>query len=388
MRSLCIVAYSDYPTDARVMRHAEAAVRNGYRVDVVTPTDGRAPAKESAGAVTIYRLRTKHYEGESRAAYVASYLDFFIRCFFWLSLRHARWRYNVVHACNMPDFLVFTALLARLMGARTILDIHDPMPDTYRAKFPSDRRGFLYRLLLWQERLSAAFADRVVTVSDPVKNDVLVPDGLDGRKISVITNFPDDEIFKPGQAVPLGYPIRMIYYGTIAPRFDLEGVLSALSAVRQKDRVNLRIIGKGASTSSLRAAIAAAGLASLVELDDASYPVRELPGIVRDYHLGIVPYRPSFATDHILPVKLMELLAMGIPSITIANSAIRHYINPRMYFAYDPGDISSLTRIVEDILDQPSVIADKRQVILEDPHRHLWKRMREEYLDLLSQLSR
>jgi glycosyltransferase involved in cell wall biosynthesis len=387
MRSLCIVAYADYPTDARIMRHAEAAARNGYRVDVVTPCDAQGPGRVAAGEVTVFKLRTKHYEGESRAAYVVSYLDFFVRCFFWLSLRQVRRRYDIVHACNMPDFLVFTATVAKLMGAKVILDIHDPMPDTYRTKFPGAGRGVFHGLLLWQERLSAAFADRVITVSDPVKDDVLVPDGLEGGKITVITNFPDDEIFKPGPAAPVGYPIRMIYYGTIAPRFDLEGVLRALSAVRGNDRLTFRIIGKGASAAALRTAIAAEGLETLVAFDNAAYPLRELPGIVRGYHLGMVPYQPSFATDHILPVKLMELLAMGIPSITIANSAVRYYIDPRMYFAYDPGNMGTLIRIFEEILDRPEVIEDKRKAILEDPGRYLWKRMRARYVDLLSQLS-
>ena len=75
---------------------------------------------------------------------------------------------------NIPDFFVFCALLPKLMGAKVLLDIHDPMPNTFASKFKSGENGFFFKLLLWQERLSAAFADQVLTVHDPVKEYVLV----------------------------------------------------------------------------------------------------------------------------------------------------------------------------------------------------------------------
>ena len=37
----------------------------------------------------------------------------------------------------MPDVLVFTVLVPTLLGTYVILDIHDPMPETYDSKFLS-----------------------------------------------------------------------------------------------------------------------------------------------------------------------------------------------------------------------------------------------------------
>ena len=48
------------------------------------------------------------------------------------------------------------------------------MPNTFASKFKSGEKGFFFKLLLWQEKLSAAFADRVLTVHEPVKKYVLV----------------------------------------------------------------------------------------------------------------------------------------------------------------------------------------------------------------------
>ena len=48
------------------------------------------------------------------------------------------------------------------------------MPNTFASKFKSGENGLIFRLLLLQERLSAWFADQIITVHDPVKDLVLV----------------------------------------------------------------------------------------------------------------------------------------------------------------------------------------------------------------------
>ena len=81
-------------------------------------------------------------------------------------------RYRVVHVNNMPDFLVFTTIIPRLFGIKVILDIHDPMPNTFVPKFKGQEKGFFYRILLWQERVSAAYCSQVITVHHPVRDGI------------------------------------------------------------------------------------------------------------------------------------------------------------------------------------------------------------------------
>ena len=88
MTSICIIAYTDYLTDARVMRQAESAREAGYAVDVVTP---RSPGQDrtlALNGVTVHRLRTSQYRGIRKTAYVLSYLDFFFRCLVRVSRLH------------------------------------------------------------------------------------------------------------------------------------------------------------------------------------------------------------------------------------------------------------------------------------------------------------
>lgn len=387
MTSICIIAYTDYLTDARVMRQAESASQAGYTVDVITPMDRGQETKSVSNGVTVHRLGRGQYRGSRKASYVLGYAGFFVRCFLRVSRLQVTRRYGIIQICNMPDFLVFSAAFAKLAGAKIILDIHDPMPQTYRAKFPGSGQGIFNHLVLWQEKLSAAFSDRIMTVHEPVKRDVLVRDGLPADKISVIANFPDGEIFRVQAPYAPGLPIRMIYYGTVSARFGFDAVLSAIRGIKRKDQLYFKIIGKGDAEAALRERISALGLGAVVEFENAAYPLRRLPEIVRGYYLGLVPYSPSPATDYMLPVKLMELLAMGIPAITVPNTAIRYYLDDRHYFGYDPRNMETLTTLIDRIIDDPSLLLRKRETVLSAAADHLWKDERAKYLDILAQLS-
>ena len=46
-----------------------------------------------------------------------------------LAWRSLRGRYDLVYVHNMPDILVMSAMVPRLLGAKVILDQHDPMPE-------------------------------------------------------------------------------------------------------------------------------------------------------------------------------------------------------------------------------------------------------------------
>ena len=292
MTSICIIAYTDYLTDARVTRQAESAREAGYAVDVITPRGQGQDGTLASNGVTVHRLGLRQYRGLRKTAYVLSYLDFFFRCLGRVSRLHLAHGYSVVQVCNMPDFLVFAAAFAKLTGARIILDIHDPMPRTYLAKFPGSGRRVFYGLILWLEKLSAAFADRVMTVHEPVKRDILVADGIPEDKISVIVNFADDRIFRPLAPYAVDRPVRMIYYGTVAARFGFDGVLSAIRAVRRRDGLFFKIIGKGDDEAALRERIGTLGLEKVVDFENTAYPLRQLPEIIQGYHLGLGPLFP------------------------------------------------------------------------------------------------
>lgn len=156
--TILMMAYSYYESDPRVIRDAEAAVDGGFDVDFLAlRRPGTAPTAVLRG-VRVLRLNQAKYRGGGHLRYLIEYLKFFIRCFVTTTFLYFKRRYGAIHVNNMPDFLVFSTVIPKLLGAKVILDIHDPMPNTFLSKFKTGHGGFYYRVLLWQEQLSAATA--------------------------------------------------------------------------------------------------------------------------------------------------------------------------------------------------------------------------------------
>jgi glycosyltransferase involved in cell wall biosynthesis len=286
----------------------------------------------------------------------------------------------------MPDFLVFAAIIPKILGSFVILDIHDPMPNTFITKFKVNKNNWIYKLLLFEEKISAKFADCVITVNEPVKIDILVKEGIPENKISVIRNFADENIFKLVDDYHINGTIRLIFYGTIAERFGFKKIIEALSKLTHKESIYLKIIGEGDYASKLKSLIIDSGLEIMVNFNNRSYPVKELPNILKSYHLGLVSYDLSPATDYMLPVKMMEMLLMGIPVITIGNKAIKYYFDEQQYFSYDSNDLNSLVDLIVKIRNNPDLIRSKRENILKVREEFNWSEESKRYQQLLLNL--
>lgn len=381
-----MIAYTDYPTDARVIKEAQTVAKSGMKVDFICLQRNFKEKISVINDILIYRLKVKKYWGNNNFIYFLSYLNFFTRCFFKTSWLYIWKKYEVVHVNNMPDFLVFSTLFPKIFGAKIILDIHDPMAYTFLTKYKVKKGGVLYKLLLIQEIWSAKFADAVITVHEPLKNDILVKDGIPANKISVVANFADGNIFDPKLFNLQDNKLKLIFHGTIAERFGFNFVLKSIANLKKNNQIYLKIIGEGDFEDNLKLLITNLNLQDIVEFENTMYPVNKLPEILQNYQIGLVSYALSPATDYMLPVKMLELYAMGIPSITIPNKAIKFYFTEKEYFPYNPLDKYSLNRLLEKLIQNPKLIIEKRELILKNRQKFLWSNEGKKYLSTLKNL--
>src|SRR5215831_677383 len=129
-----VITFDWYPYEPRALRLTRAAADAGYAVDVICTRKFREKFHEWDGNTHIYRLPLKRSGNSSWASKVLFWCLFVVCAGFtamWLHLRH---HYKIVHVHNMPDFLVFSALVPKLLGAKVILDIQDVTPELMRAK--------------------------------------------------------------------------------------------------------------------------------------------------------------------------------------------------------------------------------------------------------------
>jgi glycosyltransferase involved in cell wall biosynthesis len=385
--AVLMLAYTHYENDPRVIRAAEAALEGKFSVDVIALRREGQLSVETIRGIRVFRVQGR-YRGSSRLKYFQEYVKFFVRCAMMSVRLFITRRYKVIHVHNMPDALVFAALVPKLFGAKVILDIHDPMPETYGSKFPNLEHSAVGRILLLQERLSVAFADATITVSEPLKQGVLVKHGYSPESVGVVANFADDEMFKVMACFPVEERVRFVFHGTILERYGLRTLLNAVAQVRHGDKIQVRIIGEGDFSATLKDLIEKYGVGDTVTFDNHAYPVREIPKMLFDCHVGVVPLDigTSPVANFALPLKLVEYTCLGMPSITVRNAAIEHYFSPNECMFFDSGDAQALARLMDSVVDNPDCLIEYRRRLEGVRERLLWSKEKEKYIAMLRKL--
>jgi glycosyltransferase involved in cell wall biosynthesis len=194
MIKVLMVAYTNYLTDARPRREAETLAARGDEVDFISLAEKCHPSEEVVNGVRVLRLSMVRYRGAGGLKYVLSYLKFFNKASIKVVSLYIAKRYDVIHIHTMPDFLVFVAIIPKLMGAKVILDVHDMMPELYMSKFGIKESHWLIKLIKLQEFVSTGFADRVICVHDLHKK-VLLERHSSLKSLTVLLNVPDPNVF-------------------------------------------------------------------------------------------------------------------------------------------------------------------------------------------------
>jgi glycosyltransferase involved in cell wall biosynthesis len=355
-----MIVYTRYATDARVRREAETLASNGFRVLCLTNREGAEPRRYVLEGVEVRELSVPKYRGKSHSAYVGSYARFLgaasAEC---LRVQRAG-RLDVVHVHNLPDFLVAAALIPRLRGAKVVLDVHDSIPETFASKFSHD--NIRWPILCLEEKLSALVAHRVICVNHP-QRDTLVARGLPASKTFVSMNVPDPRIFTPRdreREVREEGPLNLVYHGTMVARLGVDLVIQAVHALRERiPGLQLHLWGGGDDLDTFRALAQRLNVIDCVHFRPEGYPLTDLPARLEAMDIGVVGNRRTVAGELMLPVKLLEYVALGIPAVAPRLRTISHYFADDMVSYYEPDDVGSMADAIYRLHAQPQLRRDQ-----------------------------
>jgi len=385
MARIVMIAYTHYAVDARVKRHAQALADRGDSIDVICLTNQQ---DGNCNGVNVIGLRIPRYRGSSSISYILSYLWFFAAAAWKALLLAFQRRYDVAIVCSMPDAVVVCALPLKLLGTKVVLDVHDTMPELFQDKFP----GWLGRtgafLLKFEERFSALCADRIVAVHE-LHRRRLEATGIKRRKLVVVLNAPDRRIFQAETCATV--PERrgafvIVCHGTIARRLGVDLALNALALTGDRiPEARLLLIGSGDYLPEARRLIDQLNLRDRVELLQPM-PLEQLPAVLRQASVGLIPNLASSATRLMLPVKLMEYAALNIPIVAARLETVEHYFGEDAIRFFEPNDAADLARALEEARSDESGNARRARNagrILEDIS---WDRQRKNYLTTIDAL--
>lgn len=388
MLRICMIAYSEYVSDARIRREAESLAQRGDSVDLICLPHQRLVRRSVLRGVRILPVNMKRYRGSSTYRYLLSYLRFFSKAFVRVTLLHLRSRYDLVQVHTMPDFMVFAAVVPRFTGTGVLLDVHDLMPELYMSKFKLNRSHRLIRTITCIERASIGFAHRAIAVHS-THLEALVGHGNPLERFEVLLNTPDPSVFVPQESHGIRGGFKLVYHGTISRRHGLELALRAVALARNwRPELRFSIIGDGDDMDRLTQLATELDLDGSVEFTKRSVPVNELPGLLADADLGIVPLRKDGFTKYMLPVKLMEYVALGIPVIVTRTKTIEHYFRDSMVEYISGESVEELAQSIMSLAANPGRRADMAARACQFAKHYSWAKQKLEYYRLVDSIAR
>jgi glycosyltransferase involved in cell wall biosynthesis len=288
----------------------------------------------------------------------------------------------------LPDFLVFVAVLQKLGGAKIILDLHDLMPEFYAEQFQRPLNHPTVRLIRLEEWLSCKFADHIITVTE-LWRQALIKRGQPAGKISVVMNVADDQIFNRNvQAAPPqdGF-FHLIYHGIVGRRQGLDLLLRAMDKIRaEAPNIFLLLHGWGEYRETLMSLAADLQLQDRVDFSLKRLQSEELPALLKQAHLAVVPYRNGVFTGGILPTKLMEYAALGVPSIAARTPGISHYFEDDQVCFFTPENVDELAACILDLYRDRAQLDVLARNIARFPARYEWSRLSSDYVALVERV--
>ena len=258
--------YPDHSATSQLMTElAESLVESGHEVTAISGRGlygggGNLTAKQRYEGVSIERAWSTRFGKKSAAARLADYLSFYIGATWKLfTIR----RHDIVLALTTPPLISLVALLvARLRGMRLVALIQDVYPDVAVALGALKSTSPLTRLLERLNRFTLRGADRIIVLSECMRDRILSKAGADaGARIDIIHNWADGEWLTPLDRRKNPFAIEhdlagkfvVLFSGNLGRVNDFDTVLDAALVLRDRKDILFLFIGDGDRAPSIKA---------------------------------------------------------------------------------------------------------------------------------------
>jgi len=355
---LMLVENLPFLKDVRVFQEATALAENEHQVSVICQNDSNKPWRETVGGIHVFRYPAP-LPGGGFLGYLWEY-GYSLVAMFLLSLVALRNPgFDIIHASNPPDIMVFIGAFYKLFGKRFIFDHHDLAPELYQVRFGDQGRAhrLTHRILMLLEKISCRLADHIIATNQSFKKIEMNRCGVPEERITIVRNGPDldrlaltdpvPEIQKKGKTI-LGY------LGTVGFQDGVDVLLNALAHLTNELKRNnyfCMIAGGGDALPSLKLQARELGLDDFVVFTGWIKPA-EVAKYISTADICLTPEPPNRLNRRLTIIKVMEYMALGKP--VVAFDMPEHRVTAQDAAVYaDPNDELDFAHKIAFLMDDP-----------------------------------
>jgi glycosyltransferase involved in cell wall biosynthesis len=313
-------------------------------------------------------------------------LRFLLLAATFIARRQFSQHYNLIHVHSVPDFLVFAALVPKLLGIPIILDIHDVLPEFYASKFRVPPDSFAFRCMLAVEWVSIAFASHVIVANhlwcERVANRCGMP-----AKCSPIRNYPARGLFNPNIRARGNGKFLITYPGSLNWHQGVDVAITAFAKIKDEmPDAELHIYGEGPAKQSLIRLADSLGLGDRTVFH-GMLPTEQIVQVMADTDLAVEPKRAgSQFGNEALSMKIFEFMAVGVPLVVSRTKIHQYYYTDDLVKYYDGDDEAQLAANMVLLRKNPALRRQQVENALKYVEAHCWDVDKHYYLGIVDSL--
>lgn len=372
---------------SRTFEHCREWVRAGHRVTVITCAPNfpkgrvfegyrnRLWQSEDMSGIKVIRVWSYITANEGFVKRILDYQSFMVTA--TLASLFVR-RVDVVVGTSPQFFTVCAAyVVSRLKRIPFVFELRDLWPESIKA-VGAMRESVAIRALERLEMFLYRKAARIVSVTNSFKA-TLVARGVDGGKISVVTNGVDMTRYRPCEKdaalvreLGLGGKFVAGYVGTHGLAHHLETLLDAAVRLRASpggDVFHFIFLGDGARKAALKDDAARRGLNNVTFVD--SVPKDQVARYWSLLDVSIIHLRKTELFTTVIPSKLFECMGMGLPVLHgVAGESADIVRNEGAGLVFEPENAVELADLLQHLQGDQAAYAGYRSRCLEAAKRY------------------
>lgn len=269
---------------------------------------------------------------------------------------------DVIMGTTPPIFQAISAWLLSVLRRRPfLLEIRDLWPE-FAIDIGLLKNPFLIRCARWLERFLYRRADCLL-VNSPAYRDYLINKGVPERKIRLIPNGVDAQMFDPAQKganfrreYGLEDQFVVTYAGAMGMANDLDILIAAAAILAGRKDIHILIVGDGKERKRLEEEAARLKLDNLTFT--GSFAKSRMAEVLAasDACIAILRNIPMFTTTY--PNKVFDYMAAGRPTVLAIDGVIRAVVeNAKGGIFVPPGNSQLLAEAIARLADHPQEAA-------------------------------
>ncbi len=279
----------------------------------------------------------------------ANYLGFFISslwaCFFKAGPQ------DVIVATSGPILVGFAGALTALVKRKPfVLDLRDVWPERIVAA-GEFKNPVALKVLEWVENFMYARAAQIICVTQGLR-EKLIRKGVSEKKLTVITNGTDPEMFLPSSGgknlSEYGIPENafvVAYTGSMGLLQDHELVLQCAEKLKEYSDIYFLMVGEGVRRESMEAEARRRGLERVMFL--ANVPREEVARILSRAKIGINTNTNLDHNQMAIPVKMFDYMACQLPVVLANEGEVAAIVRDgHLGICTPPGDAASFAEAI------------------------------------------